>query len=92
MLLHLVQNDFLFDDAAIVLAVFLGQLRRVEIEVGLADELSRVLAERLAEELIAEREAAVQIFPEDIQRQASLPANGKGLPNRGALVQTACVP
>ena len=57
------------DDFAVVLLVFGGKLRRVEIEIRAADDFIKTLPEQLAEALIGEGEALLQILLENILRQ-----------------------
>ena len=55
--------------AAIVVAILLGQLRREEVEIGLALDLLEGRAELRAELLIGEGEPAFQVLAEDHLRE-----------------------
>ena len=69
-LFNILENFLRVDHPQIVLAKFLGQGRRVEVEVGLAQDLIQRLADRGAEQVVAKGEAPVQVLAEDVERQA----------------------
>ncbi len=64
LLLHL-DATVLGKDQAIVGAVLVGQVRRIEIEVGLADEVRLRDSQRLAEGTVGGHEAQVAVLEED---------------------------
>ncbi len=53
------------DDATIVFAIFLGQVRREEVEIGLPFDRLERRAELRAKLLVGEREPAFQVLAED---------------------------
>ena len=58
------------DDFPVVPAVFLGQLGRMNVEIGLAQELLERPAHELAETLVGEDEPPLEVLAEDVARQA----------------------
>ena len=70
MLLDGLEHVARLDHPAVVVAVLLGQGAGEEVEVGLADDLVERQAQRRAEFLVAEREPALQVLPEDALGQA----------------------
>ena len=64
-----VQNLAAFDDLPIVAAVFLGELARPEIEIGLAPNLLEAAPQLSAEALVREGEAPVEVLSQDVLRQ-----------------------
>src|SRR6185295_15208220 len=57
------------DHLAVVLLIFGGQLDRVKIKVGFANDLLERFAEKLAEALVGERETFSEILPENVLGQ-----------------------
>ena len=65
----LVQRVARIEHALVVLAIFLGQVLGIEIEVGFAEDFLVAVPERLAELAIDERELTLPVLAKDVDRQ-----------------------